>query len=312
MENADNLFVSADDFSVKNVTYAKPRTNPSGGKNVAVMDSSIKKQLAISTPLMLTWGVNEWMDDATGKKSYDLSLQFPRDSDDNFAKCQKLLASLKEFEDKLLEDALVHSKEWFGKKYDLAPVVEALFTPMLRYSKDKNTGDVDYTRAPSLRVKMPYWDGKYNVELYDMHNNMIFPNVEDESLSPTTLISKGQKIAAIIKCGGIWFANGKFGVTWKLVQAVVQPRVSLRGKCHIRLDASERSTLEATARQADPEEDDDDVCVATEVDNSDNEEDPPQATQQQSDPPVEDDAAEEKPAEKPAKKRVVKKKLTTK
>lgn len=306
MESAKNLFVFADDFSTKNVTYAKPRTNPSGGKNVAVMDSSIKKQLAISTPLMLTWGVNEWIDENTGKKSYDLSLQFPRDTDDNFAKCRKLLSSLKEFEEKLLEDALTNSKEWFGKKYDLAPVVEALFTPMLRYSKDKNSGEIDYSRAPSLRVKMPFWDGKYNVELYDMHNDMIFPNVDDDSLSPLTLISKGQKIAAIIKCGGIWFANGKFGVTWKLVQAVVQPRVSLRGKCHIQLDASERSTLEAAAQEVEVEDDEEETCVATEVDNSDDEETLPQP------PPPQPEPVEEKVEEKKPKKRVVKKKVSAK
>lgn len=306
MESAKNLFVSADDFSIQNVTYAKPRTNPSGGKNVAVMDSSIKKQLAISTPLMLTWGVNEWIDENTGKKSYDLSLQFPRDTDDNFAKCRKLLSSLKEFEEKLLEDALTNSKEWFGKKYDLAPVVEALFTPMLRYSKDKNSGEIDYSRAPSLRVKMPFWDGKYNVELYDMHNDMIFPNVDDDSLSPLTLIPKGQKIAAIIKCGGIWFANGKFGVTWKLVQAVVQPRVSLRGKCHIQLDASERSTLQAAAQEVEVEDDEEETCVATEVDNSDDEETLPQP------PPPQPEPVEEKVEEKKPKKRVVKKKVSAK
>lgn len=306
MESAKNLFVFADDFSIKNVTYAKPRTNPSGGKNVAIMDSSIKKQLAISTPLMLTWGVNEWIDENTGKKSYDLSLQFPRETDDNFAKCQKLLSSLKEFEEKLLEDALTNSKEWFGKKYDLAPVVEALFTPMLRYSKDKNSGEIDYSRAPSLRVKMPFWDGKYNVELYDMHNEMIFPNVDDDSLSPLTLISKGQKIAAIIKCGGIWFANGKFGVTWKLVQAVVQPRVSLRGKCHIQLDASERSTLQAAAQEVEVEDDEEETCVATEVDNSDDEETLPQP------PPPQPEPVEEKVEEKKPKKRVVKKKVSAK
>jgi hypothetical protein len=199
MDSAQSMFVEADAFDAENVYYAKPRTNPSGGKNVGILDSSIKKQLAVSVPLMLTWGVNEWTDDS-GKKSYDLSLQFPRESDDNFEKCKKFLKSLKDFEAKLLKDALVNSKEWFGKKYDLAPIVEALYTPMLRYSKDES-GDFDYTRAPSLRVKIPYWDGKYNFELYDLGGRLIFPNVEDETLSPTSLITKGQKIATIIKCG---------------------------------------------------------------------------------------------------------------
>ena len=49
----------------------------------------------------------------------------------------------------------------------------------------------------------------------------------------------------MIQCGGIWFANGKFGVTWKLVQAVVKPKESLKGKCHIVLSAEDKKILEA-------------------------------------------------------------------
>jgi hypothetical protein len=303
MDSAQSMFVEADAFDAENVYYAKPRTNPSGGKNVGILDSSIKKQLAVSVPLMLTWGVNEWTDDS-GKKSYDLSLQFPRESDDNFEKCKKFLKSLKEFEAKLLKDALVNSKEWFGKKYDLAPIVEALYTPMLRYSKDES-GDFDYTRAPSLRVKIPYWDGKYNFELYDLGGRLIFPNVEDETLSPTTLITKGQKIATIIKCGGIWFAGGKFGVTWKLVQAVVQPRLTLRGKCHITLNTTERTALEESAKQV-QDDDEEEAEVSTQVENSDDEEEAEEVKPVEHKEPVKPVETEEEA--KPKKKRVVKKK----
>ena len=48
----------------------------------------------------------------------------------------------------------------------------------------------------------------------------------------------------MIQCGGIWFANGKFGVTWKLVQAVVKPKETLKGKCHIVLSAEDKKILE--------------------------------------------------------------------
>jgi hypothetical protein len=305
MENAQDMFVNANDFKANNVYYAKPRTNPSGGKNVGIMDSSIKKPLVISVPLMLTWGVNEWIAEDTGKKSYDLSLQFPREDDGNYDKCKNFLKSLQEFEKKLLQDALKNSKEWFGKKYELAPVVEALFTPMLRYPKNES-GDPDMTRMPSLRVKLPYWEGKFNCELYDLSENTIFPDVEDDSLTPVSLISKGQKIASIIKCGGIWFANGKFGVTWKLVQAVVQPRITLRGKCHIKLDTNERVELEENSKRVENEEEDDEESVPTQVENTDDEEEPA-PTQEETPEPTPEPAKEEA---KPKKKRVVKKKAT--
>jgi hypothetical protein len=65
------------------------------------------------------------------------------------------------------------------------------------------------------------------------------------ALSPKDLIAKGSHIAVSIQCGGIWFANGKFGVTWKLFQAIVKPKMSLRGKCHIKLDDDEKTKIVA-------------------------------------------------------------------
>ena len=55
----------------------------------------------------------------------------------------------------------------------------------------------------------------------------------------------------IILCGGLWFANGKFGVTWRLFQAQVQPKVSLKGKCLIVLSDAEKAMLKATAETED-------------------------------------------------------------
>jgi hypothetical protein len=57
------------------------------------------------------------------------------------------------------------------------------------------------------------------------------------------LIAKGSHIAVSIQCGGIWFANGKFGVTWKLFQAIVKPKMSLKGKCHIKLDEEDKTKM---------------------------------------------------------------------
>ena len=61
---------------------------------------------------------------------------------------------------------------------------------------------------------------------------------------PGDLISKESNVATIIQCGGLWFSNGKFGVTWRLQQAVVKPRESLMGKCHIELSNEEKRVLE--------------------------------------------------------------------
>ena len=61
------------------VIFTTPKVNASGGKNIGILNASTKKSLHISTPLMLTWGINEYRDEKTGKVSYDMSLQFPND-----------------------------------------------------------------------------------------------------------------------------------------------------------------------------------------------------------------------------------------
>lgn len=306
---SDKMIVEGSKFDAKSdVVFTKPKVNSSGSKNVGILNSKTKKSLYLSSPLMLTWGINENDFDGSGRKTYDLSLQFPRDQDSNFSEETKnLLSSLEEYEQLIKETAISSCKEWFGKAKMSEDVVEALFTPMLKYPKDPNTGEPDKTRAPTLRVKIPYYDNVFKIELYDTERELLFPSVENSSLLPMQVIDKGQNIAVVIQSGGMWFANGKFGTTWKLVQAVVQPRESLYGKCHINLDSKSKERLkkEAEEREVDGLEDVDTV-VDTVVNDSD-EEDEKVAPEESVDVVVEEEVVEDKPVEV-KKKRVVKKK----
>ena len=228
-------------FDLGNIQFGAPKVNPSGGKNVPLYNVSAKKGLTLQTPLMLTWGVNEWTDDNSGRKTYDMSLQFPTPEYANTNTTQ-FLENMMALEEHIKETAVSKSKEWFNKAKMSAEVVDALWTPMLRYTKNKETGEPDKTKMPSMKVKLPYYDGKFEFELYDNNGESIF-NAQMNDNHPSELIPKASNVAIVLQCGGIWFANGKFGVTWRLVQGLVKPRASLKGKCHILLDADEQTTL---------------------------------------------------------------------
>jgi len=243
--------------------YTKPKVNAAGGKSIGILNAKSMKGLYISTPLMLTWGVNEFTDDSSGRKTYDMSLQFPKEEYNSEA-VQKFLENMIAFESKLKADAIKNSKDWMNKAKMSAEVVDALWTPMVKYPKDQNTGEPDHSRAPTLRVKLPVWDGEWKCELYDMEQKQLFPN--DTGLYPPDLIGKATNVATVIQSGGLWFANGKFGVTWKLVQAVVKPKQSLKGQCFIEL-----STDDKTALSNQSEEEDDKMAVEV-VDSSEDEE----------------------------------------
>jgi len=279
--------VDGTNFNVENIRYSAPKAGGSGGKSVNILNKSTNSGLRVSTPLLLTWGASDFVDAATGKGNgkYEMSLQFPSDEYKN-ADTAAFLQTMMEFENKIKQDAITNSKEWFGKVHKNAEVINALWTPMLKYSKDKFTGEPDLTKSPVLRVKLPFWEGVWKCEIYDEDDNKLFPNISNPTLTPLDFIQKGTNVAILMQCGGLWFANGKFGMTWKLIQAMTQkPRASLTGKCFIKLKAGDKEKLKTSVASADADPDycaggDDDFVAAannTEVEDSSDEEEEQEA-----------------------------------
>jgi hypothetical protein len=288
--------------------YTKPKLNANNGKSIGILNKHNMKSLYISTPLMLTWGVNEWSDDKTGKKTFDMALQFPSQEYNN-TECAAFLKNMQELETRIKSDVITNCKEWLGKPKMSSDAVDALWSPMLKYPKDKASDEFDYSRAPTLKVKIKDWEGVFkNVELYNDVGTLVFPN--DDNASITDFIVKGSNVATIIQCGGIWVANGKFGVTWKLFQAVVKPRTTLSGKCHIVLSEKDKEKLSVPL--------DDDTCEeivhnVTQVPDSDDEEEHTKVkkeveVEQEPDVDVEAEAKQVQVEDAPKKKRIVKKK----
>ena len=288
------------------VLYTKPKINNNGGKSIGILNSDTKKGLYLSTPLMLTWGLNKWEDEATGKKSFDISLQFPT-TEYQTQETTEFLKNLSKLEKKLKADAISNSKEWLNKNKVSEEVVDALWSPMLKYPKDKDSGDFDYSRSPSLRVKIPYWDGVFNTEVFDINQKTLFPN--DDSVDLGDLITKGSNIATVIQSGGLWFANGKFGTTWKLFQCVVKPKETLRGKCHISLSSDDKEKL--LASQVDNDEDDDAEVTKTLTLVDDSDEENVEEEEEEEEEVVAAPAPAPAPAPAASKKRVVRKKGAT-
>lgn len=260
--------LSGVDFTPSTDTkYSKPKVDTRGGKSVGILNASANTATYISTPLMLTWGVNKFVDDKSGKISYDMALQFPSEE---YAKedTTSFMNNMMAFESKIKKDAMLNAKDWFGKAKMSEDAIDALWTPMLRYPKDKNTLEPDLTRSPTLKVKIPYWEGEWKTELYDVDQNPIFPDPENSSITPEDLISKGSHVAVVLLCGGIWFANGKFGCTWKLFQGVVKPKATMRGKCQITLSSDDKQRM--IGQKSNDSDDDDNNSVN--VDDSDEDE----------------------------------------
>jgi hypothetical protein len=275
--NQETVIIKATEFnSSKDVYYRKPRVNKSGGKAIGIGNSRDKSHLLLNTPSMLTWGVNTRVDDKTGRISYDMSLQFPTEeyaNPETIAFQESMIA----MEKQVCSDAIKNSKEWFGKAKLTKDQVEVLFNPMLYWPKDKATGEVKQGAAPSLRVKIDkYDDDDFKCEVFDLEGNPLYPNPQDDTADPTQLIPDRSQVACIIKCGGVYFVNGKFGITWRLDQIVVKPKYQRnRGKCLINMSSADKSKMSSQSIEEDEEaevqlaaddsEEEDEVEAADEV-----------------------------------------------
>ena len=240
----------------------------------------------MAIPLMFTWGVNERIDETSGRVSYDLALVFENDKSSAVANfCEKMKA----MQNKILDDASsTKSKDWFGKAKLSREVAEAMMYPILKYPKDKNTGEVDYGRNPNVKIKVPFWDGKFNIELFDWEGSPTFiPDKDGVSgpqgdKTPLDLVTSHSHVKGLISCTGLWMAGGRFGVTWKLVQARVRLPVRLLGTgvCHLDADSEDEELIGKSEENEmkveepkmsaalDDDDDDDDDDDGEEVDNT--------------------------------------------
>ena len=149
---------------------------------------------------MLTWGVTRWEDEKTGKETYDMSLQFPND-DYKTESTDSFLKNMIALEKHIKSSAIENSKEWFNKSKMTEEVVDALYTPMIKYPKypkgHPQEGEFDYSRSPSIKIKLPFWsDNGFDVEVYDSEHNKVFP-CEDDSVT-RTLIPKATNVRCYV------------------------------------------------------------------------------------------------------------------
>lgn len=313
------IVLTVSDWTPSAIKYMTPKINERGGKSISLISKQTNRSLHISTPLLMTWGVSDFVDDkgeSDGK--FSMSLNFPNQEYSN-ASTDQFLQKLKDFENQILDDAVTNSELWWGEEMS-REVAKHTFFPFIKYSKNKDTKKIDLTKPPSIRAKVPFYNGKWAVEIYDTKQNMIFP-CDNDMLTPVDFIPKMSSVACVLQCGGIWIGGKGWGLTWKLIQCVVKPReiVSVYGKCQIQLSVEDRDAIETQEIKEDVHDDFDEAATksvaqptSTLVEDSDDEKEVEKEPEVQPVEPTSVDVEESAPVpeavvEKPAVKKVVKK-----
>ena len=196
------------EFDVSTVTYTEPKKFGDAGGKIIYMNID-RSRIALNTPKMrIPFGLNKYQDAGKPPK-YSLDMSF-NDMENN-EKIKNFYEKLQELDSKIIKDAKKNSLLWFKKKTLSEAVAKELYSSCVKHSKDKETGERNDKYPPTVNVKLPYYDGAFNCDVFNDKKEEVTDNLEN-------CIQKMQNVTAIIECNGIWFAGGKFGTSWKIKQ----------------------------------------------------------------------------------------------
>lgn len=201
-------------LDISKVSASDPRVLDNGSKLVYLNYNSGK--FTVQTPWMsLPWDMSCYTEGAYPKYSIDLSFKGYEDS----KILGETLSKFKELDEKLIDIGLQKSVQFFKKKTNSREVIEGHYSSIIKYSKDKETGEIDNKYPPSIKVKIPYKDDNFDVQLYDENKVKYDLHDNDSDKKITDLLVKNTEARCILQCVGIWIASGSYMCQWKLLKA---------------------------------------------------------------------------------------------
>lgn len=279
MSSASSMIVDYASWNVEQTRYMPPKVNDRGGSSINIISTQTNRGLAITTPMSLSWGIGEYVDPKTGESDgkFKISIDFREPINEQ---TETFVEKFKAFEERILTDAVKNSAIWW-KKSKSREVLEETFFPSLKYPKNPDTNEPDKMRPPSMRAKIPFWNNKWGVEIYDVNGEQIFPSDDNIGRTPSDFVPSKSQVACVLQCGGIWIGGKGWGVTWKCIQCVVKPfeTVSLvgTGKCFLNISNTKQPQQKTITNTeiAQPSVSNNDVIGGVIVEDSDDDEPTP-------------------------------------
>jgi hypothetical protein len=193
-------------FSVSNVTFSQLKLLESGGKQAYVNYDGRPLLMQVGS-LETPFGLSVFDKTNPPKYSVDLKLQGYDDPTNNATNAQiyDAMHALDEF---MIQQGVKNGKAWFKTEVNV-DMVRMLYTPTVRFAKDAEGNVKPY--PPTLKVQLRQRDGTFEAKVYDDRKNVLDVPLED-------ILVKKAFLTVLIQCTGVWFAGGKFGLSWKAVQ----------------------------------------------------------------------------------------------
>jgi hypothetical protein len=236
------------DFDPSLITFSELKTNNFGGKMVFVNYNG--GPLDIQTPRMhIPYDMSDNSTYSSGdesQKKYTVSLSFrgmDREHDPSASKkvqtnarrlreLHEVLAAIKQ---RIVEEGKLHSGLWLGIPNADETVINALFNPIIRQSKDAS-GLPNGKYADTISGRVMYKDSKFITTVYD--------DPKGEPIDVEGSLKKGAVVSSILEAGSIWMTGGKLGISWRI------------GQCHLWEVSRDTQVGFALMPESDSEDDD--------------------------------------------------------
>jgi hypothetical protein len=276
--------MKASEINVSKLNFSQPKKLPNGGNKVYVNTDS--GTLYVQTPnVNILWDTKFYSGDSEDSGNYPI--EFSLTNLENNSQMKEFHDMLVSFDTHLVDLAYKNRKEWFGAKLAKAnrDTIESLYTPMIKISIDKETGEPNGKYPPRFGFKINMWEGKHQCKVYDDKRSLFQIDDKDaddfKSLKDDILL-KGSNIKVLLKCHGTWRAE------------------------QLKVKVPEKSINDYAFRDDD---DDEDIDVSSDSKEDIEEKQEPVMIDSDEDSDEDEDSEEEEVVKKPVKKRGVKKQL---
>lgn len=154
----------------------------------------------------------------------DIKEALREEYDDNGVDLTEVIETTKNVLEKFDDYMLTYAAQNFNTLFGANPAATTLdvkraiassaYSSSVKYGKNPD-GSFNYDRLPFTRVKLPYYNGAFNMKYAHYKGEPL--NILEDNLNNSAM-------KFIVDCR-IWVINGKFGITWKAKNIEIVPTV---------------------------------------------------------------------------------------
>ncbi len=203
--------VLPENFTTAKLTISPIKTSEIGSKSAYVNYDGGKLILQTAAEMTIPYGLNVFKDGPKADNP-DYSIDVSFKGHETAGAVKTYHDALTEFDNFILAEAYKNRVAWFKNANMTKEVIQAFYTPTIKVARDKEGNLKPY--PPTQKIKLRKISGDFEAKIYDSNGKRLTDPIDE-------LLVKQSSVTVIIECGGLWFAGGKFGVTWRAKQIMI-------------------------------------------------------------------------------------------